>query len=66
MVAGCICKHHKQTVPEFLDNYILPLLEKLSHENKQILMMREFNINLLNCNDKNTANFLDTLFPILI
>ena len=62
MVAGCIYKHPKQTIPEFLDNHLLPLLEKLSNENKQILIMGDFNINLLNYDDKNTANFLDTMF----
>ena len=62
MVAGCIYKHPKQTIPDFLDNPILPLLEKLSNENKQILIMGDFTINLLNYDDKNTANFLDTMF----
>ena len=42
--------------------HLLPLLEELSHGNKQILIMGDFNINLLNCDDKNTANFLDTIF----
>ena len=51
----------KQTIPNFLDNHFLPLLEKLSHENKQILIMGDFNINLLNYNNKNTANFPDTM-----
>ena len=37
MVAGCIYKHPKQLILEFLDNHLLPLLGKLSHENKQIL-----------------------------
>ena len=62
MVAGCIYKHPKQTIPDFLDNLLLPLLEKLSHENKQILIMGDFNINLLNYDDKNIANFLNTMF----
>ena len=62
MVAGCIYKHPKQTILDFLDNHLLPLLEKLSNENKQILIKGDFNINLLNYDDKNTANFLDTMF----
>ena len=63
MVAGCIYyKHPKQTIPDFLDNHLLPLLEKLSNENKQILIMGDFNINLPNYDDKNNANFLDTMF----
>ena len=61
-MAGCIYKHPKQTIPDFLDNLLLPHLEKLSHENKQILVTRDFNITLLNHDDKNTANFLNTMF----
>ena len=34
MVAGCIYKHPKQTITDFLDNHLLPLLKKLSNENK--------------------------------
>ena len=62
MVAGCIYKHPKQTILDFLDNHLLPFLERLSNENKQTLIMGDFNINLLNYDDKNTANFLDTMF----
>ena len=62
VVVGCIYKHPKQTIPNFLDNHLLPLLEKLSHENKQILITGEFNINLFNYDEKNTVNFLDTMF----
>ena len=62
MVAGCSYKHPKQTIPKFLDNHLLLLLEKLSHENNQILMLGDFNSNLYNYDDKNTANFLDTVF----
>ena len=62
MVAGCIYKQPNQTIPDFLDNHLFPLLETVSHENKQILIKADFNINLLNYDDKNTANFLDTMF----
>ena len=47
---------------QFLDSHLLPLFEKLSHENKQILIMGDFNINLLNYDDKNIADFLNTMF----
>ena len=62
MVAGCIYKHPKQTIPDFLDNRLLsllekPLLEKLSHENKQILIMGDFSINLLNYDDQKYCKF---------
>ena len=62
IVAGCIYKHPKQTIPHFSDNHLLPLLEKSSNENKQILIMGDFNINFLTYNNKNTANFFDTMF----
>ena len=39
MVVGCIYKHPKQTILDFLDSHLLPLLEKLSYENKEILIM---------------------------
>ena len=65
MVAGCIYKHPKQTIPDFLDNHLLHLLEKLSHENKQILIMGDFNIDLLNYDNENTANFLIHVFLVL-
>ena len=62
MVAGCIYKHPKQMIHNFLDNHFLPLLEKLSHKNKQILIMGDFNKNHLNYNNKNTPNLLDAMF----
>ena len=65
MVLGCIYKHPKQTISNFLDKHLLPLLEKLSHENKQILIMRAFNINLLNYKDITLQIFLIQCFPIL-
>ena len=62
MVANWIYEHPKQTIPDFLDNHLQPLLEKLPHENKQILIMGDFKINLHNYDDKTTANFFDTIF----
>ena len=48
---------------DFTNNYITPLLDKLSTENKDIMIMGDFNINLITYNDdKNTGNFLDTMF----
>ena len=53
MVIGCIYKHPKQGTHDF----------KLSREKKDILIMGDFNINLLNFNNnKDTTTFLDTMF----
>ena len=41
---------------------MMPLLDKLSNENKDIMIMGDFNVNLINCNDdKNTTDFLDSM-----
>ena len=62
MIIGCVCKHPKREVSDFTNNYITPLLDKLSNENKDIMIMGDFNINLINCNDdKNTGSLLDTV-----
>ena len=46
MVIGCVYKHLKHGVSDFTNNYITPLLDKLSNENKDIMIMGDFNINL--------------------
>ena len=41
---------------------MMPLLDKLSNENKDIMITDDFKINLINCNDdQNTSNFLDAM-----
>ena len=63
MIIGCVCKHPKHEVTDLTNNFITPLLDKLSNENKDIMIMGDFNISLINYNDdKNTGNFLDTMF----
>ena len=63
MIIGCVCKHPKHEVTDLTNNFITPLLDKLSNENKDIMIMDDFNVSLINYNDdKNTANFLDTMF----
>ena len=66
MVAGCIFKHPKQIISDFLDKHLLPLLEKSSHENMQILIVRDFNINFLTTTTKMLQIFLKQCLTILI
>ena len=43
-------------------NYLNKLLENISKEQKSIFLLRDFNVDLLNCNEDNQANeFLDSL-----
>ena len=34
MIIRCVCKHPKHEVSDLTNNYISPLLDKLSNENK--------------------------------
>ena len=49
-VIGCIYKHPKVPVTKFMEDYLVPLLEKLAKEKKETILMGDFNINILNCN----------------
>ena len=48
MIIGCICKHPKQRTHDLNENYILSLMDKLSREKKNLLIMVDFNINFNN------------------
>ena len=62
-IVGCIYKHPNVSVGEFTNDFLEPLLEKLSFEKKEVILMGDFNINLLNCNiDKNTSDYVDILY----
>ena len=62
-IIGCIYKHPNIPVAEFTSNFINLLLEKLSHEKKEVILMGDFNINILNCDsDKDKADFIDTIY----
>ena len=62
LIIGCVYKHPKHEVKDFTNNHMMPLLDKLSNENKDIMITDDFKINLINCNDdQNTSNFLDAM-----
>ena len=43
---------------------MMPLLEKLSCGNKDVMIMGNFHVILINCNyGKSTSNFLNTMLP---
>ena len=43
-IVGCIYIHHALNNQDFVGSYILPLLGELSYENKEVMLMRDFNI----------------------
>ena len=61
MVVGCICKQDPNLpVTKFNECYLQPLLDKLSLENKDIILMGDFNVDLLYYETHNQSrNVLD-------
>ena len=47
-IVGCIYKHLKLAIHEFNNQFLSPMLEKVSCKNKEVYLMGDFNINLLN------------------
>ena len=46
-----------------MEDYLVPLLEKLAKEEIEEILMGDFNINILNCNtDRDTSSFIDTIY----
>ena len=67
IVCGCIYKHPFMEANEFNEKFFLPLLHKLSKENKVLFLMGDFNINLLNINDDNdVTDFFDIIASNLL
>ena len=63
LIIGCVYKHPKHEVKDFTTNHMMPLLDKLSNEIKDIIIMGDFNVNLINCSDdKNISNILTLCF----
>ena len=43
-IIGCIYKHPNLAIQEFMDTFLQPLLDNLSYENKNVILMGDFNI----------------------
>ena len=61
-IVGCVYRHPCINPTEFVDIYLSESLQKFSKKDKTIMLMRDFNIDLLKY-DHNTdsASFLDSL-----
>ena len=50
------------SISEFNSDFLVPLLNKISLEKKKVILLGDYNINLLNCDsDKNTSEFLELM-----
>ena len=57
VVIDCIYKHPKVPIKEFLNHFWNPFLLNFLFLKREIILMGDFNINLLNCNtDKDTSD----------
>lgn len=63
LIVGCIYRHPCMNSSEFIDIYMSELLQKLSREDKTIMLMGDFNIDLLKYDsNKDSTTFLDTMY----
>ena len=51
---------------EFNSDYLTNLLEKLSQENKTLVLLRDFNVDLLKYINSDISNFLDSMYSSLL
>ena len=62
-IIGCIYKYPKMALADFTQNFIKPLLDKSSFENNNIILLGDFNIDLLLYgNDNQIRIFLDRMY----
>ena len=63
MVVGCIYRHPCIQHSAFNDEYLKSFSEKLISENKLVILLDDFNTDLLKCDsNKNVSDFLNTIY----
>eukprot|EP00111_Clytia_hemisphaerica_P010930 TCONS_00032038-protein len=61
-IIGCIYKHPSFKIDLFNEQYLSRLLKKACKENKKLILLGDFNIDLLTCHTEiSHSKFLDTL-----
>ena len=55
IVVGCIYRHPYMQQSELIDEYLKPLSEKLISENKEVILLGDFSIDLLKCDSNKTV-----------
>ena len=62
ILVGCILRHPVIDLNEFNDYYLNELLHKLSSENKSVILLGDFNVDLMKYDNHHSTNeFLDSL-----
>ena len=66
-IVECMYRHPCMEVTEFNDVFLQNILEKLSYENKEIIIMGDFNIDILKYDTNgDSAMFLDNMYKNLL
>ena len=66
-IVGCIYKHPGMHIGTFNNDFLSPLLQSISRENKTIILLGDFNIDLLKANvNQEISFFLDVLGSHLV
>ena len=62
VIVGCIYRHPSMSVDVFNNEFLSPVLHKISMENKSVILLGDFNVDLLNPNNNAATNtFLDLI-----
>ena len=62
-ITGCVYRHPCMDARDFKNTYLQNTLEKLSYENKDIILMGDFNNDILKYDtNNNSATFLDMMY----
>ena len=62
IIVGCIYRHPAMDLNEFNDYYLNELLHKLFSENKSVILLGDFNVDLMKYDNHHSTNeFLDSL-----
>ena len=67
IIVGCLYKHPVMSTGDFNDNFLANLLERINREGKRLILLGDFNINLLSYKEnKDVKSFVDILQSSLI
>ena len=67
IVIGCKYRHPSMELSEFNNNYLTNLLDTLSSENKTVVLLGDFNADLLKYDqNSNISDFLDLMYSSLL
>ena len=55
-IIGCIYRHPSMDIDDFNGNVFEPIMERMSNDNKEVISMGDFNIDLMKIEDDNHIN----------